>query len=324
MKTIFTLTISILLGTILCGQTIADFENFGLAPGENINEDTSGDGFRVLDLALQNEYNANYDSWSGWAISADTDTTTPGFGNQYSAMAGAGFENSTTYAVSYAFGENIIGVVDGAGVDETTVLGMYVTNNAYAYYSMLDGDAYAKKFGGITGEDPDFYSIIFKKYLDGVLSTDSVEFFLADFRAANSDEDYILKDWTWVDLSSLGLLDSLSIVMNSSDVGSFGINTPLYFCVDNITVENTSVSSTEIKALEVDIFPNLVSENLTISLVAGAKTEVKLVSLNGEIVFTQSFFGGRGEVNLSELTSGMYILNVSQDGKMMSTKIIKQ
>jgi len=324
MKTIFTLFIFTFSVAFLSAQTVYDFENFGLEPGENIVNEMTGEGFRIGSLSLPNEYNSTYDSWSGWAISADTDTVARGFNNQFSAMAGSGFDGSVNYAVSYAFGGNYISIVDETGVDEAILSGMYVTNNAFAYYSMLEGDSFTKKFGGATGEDPDFFSVVFKKYQNGQLSTDSVEYYLADFRAADAAEDYILKDWAWVDLSSLGSMDSLFIVMRSSDIGAFGINTPLYFCVDDITVQETSVSSTEIKALEADIYPSLVDENLTISLLTDTRAEVRLVSLHGKTVFTQSFFGRQGEINLTALAPGMYIVNVTQGGRAMSTKIVKK
>jgi hypothetical protein len=38
--------------------------------------------------------------------------------------------------------------------------GVYVTNTTYAYNSMRDGDMFAKKFGGPTGNDPDWYKLL--------------------------------------------------------------------------------------------------------------------------------------------------------------------
>ena len=43
--------------------------------------------------------------------------------------------------------------LDTAGVID----GLYVTNNNYAYYSMLNGDAFAKKFGGGSSDDEDWF-----------------------------------------------------------------------------------------------------------------------------------------------------------------------
>ena len=63
-----------------------------------------------------------------------------------------------------------------------------------------------------------------------------MDFYLADFRFADNALDYVVDSWTWVDLSSLGVVSSLSFSLASSDVGQFGMNTPAYFAMDNLAV----------------------------------------------------------------------------------------
>ena len=57
-------------------------------PGREDGEFISGG------LVFNNHFHAdpshNMEYWDGWAYSNMTDTTTPGFGNQYSAIAGSG------------------------------------------------------------------------------------------------------------------------------------------------------------------------------------------------------------------------------------------
>jgi hypothetical protein len=62
------------------------------------------------------------------------------------------------------------------------------------------------------------------------MPTGKVEFYLADFRNGKS---LIVKDWTYVDLSSLKLVDRIKCTLTSSDNGDYGMNTPGYFCIDN-------------------------------------------------------------------------------------------
>lgn len=324
MKVILTPILSLLFCVLVSAQITSDFENFALPVGEFINQDTSNIGFRTGAVALPNTFDTNYGSWSGWSISTDTDTLTPGFINQYSSIVGGGFDGSDTYGVAFEFGENIIRVQDGNTPTSGQVEGMYVTNSTYAYLSMLEGDAFSKMFGGETGEDPDFFSVVFRAYSGGVLSTDSVEFFLADFRSSDSAEDFLVDEWNWVDLSGFGIVDSLSFSMRSSDVGVFGINTPQYFCADNITVSNLTVSTTNVALLEADVYPNLVNEDLTISLETGEKAMARLISLNGQIAFTQLFYDGHAKFNLSDVATGFYVLQVVQNGAMSSHKIIKK
>ena len=53
-----------------------------------------------------------------------------------------------------------------------------------------------------------------------------------------------MDQWTDVDLSILGDVYGLSFDYESSDIGSFGINTPTYFAIDNIDIQAVSEPST--------------------------------------------------------------------------------
>jgi hypothetical protein len=101
---------------------------------------------------------------------------------------------------------------------------------------MKYSDAYSKKFGGTSGNDPDWFKLSIWGYQYGQ-HTDTVDFYLADFRFANNDSDYIVKDWVWIDLTSLGNADSLEFILTSSDNGTYGMNTPAYFCIDNFLID---------------------------------------------------------------------------------------
>lgn len=166
--------------------------------------------------------------WSGWVYSNHTDTSTPGFLNQYSAFAGSGYGGSTNYAVAF------VGPSDITLAAPTHVAGAYFTNTTYAALSMRDGDGFAKKFGGASGSDPDYLKLTISGF-DGVLAKGQIDFFLADFRFDDHGQDYIVKDWTFVDLSSLGQVSRLSFQLTSSDNGPWGMNTPAYFAMDNLT-----------------------------------------------------------------------------------------
>ena len=120
----------------------------------------------VVTFFLPNAFNDVWESWTGWSISNITDTTTPGFLNQYSAIPGEGVESSANYAVTFVAGSSILKLTDEALGNAFT--GLYVTNSTYAYLSIKDGDAFAKKFGGVTGDDPDYfftdYQKVFKRF----------------------------------------------------------------------------------------------------------------------------------------------------------------
>jgi hypothetical protein len=175
--------------------------------------------------------------WQGWAYSQLTDTTTPGFGNQLSAIAGGGASDSATYGVAFTGGQvGAQGPVSRIVFDaEVSVLGASFTNTTYAALSMRDGDEFAKKFGGASGSDPDYFTLTVTGRDGANAATGSVEFALADFRFADDALDFIVMDWIFVDLSSLGTVAALEFELASSDA-SFGfLNTPSYFAIDDIT-----------------------------------------------------------------------------------------
>ena len=110
MKTIYRIPVFAKLTSILLfalsyvhgnSQVVASFENFDLERGQYINDASPSLGFQSGNVELPNEYNKDFSFWSGFAISADTNTTTPGFTNQYSAITGTGADGTQTYAVGY-------------------------------------------------------------------------------------------------------------------------------------------------------------------------------------------------------------------------------
>lgn len=172
----------------------------------------------------------NYSYWSGFSYSRVTAGNVPGYENQYAARPGIGSEGSEHYAVIYNAAAGDAVITFGAEVQLNSV---DITNTAYNYFSMRDGDAFAKKFGGNSGTDADFFKLEFQGFRGGAL-TNKFDFYLADFRAANSADDYIIETWTRVNLGSLGTVDSLKFALTSSDVGEFGMNTPAYFAMDRL------------------------------------------------------------------------------------------
>jgi hypothetical protein len=174
--------------------------------------------------------------WQGWAYSQTTDNTTPGFGNQYSAVAGSGAGGSATYGVAYTGGQvGAQGPVSRITFDEpVALLGAALTNTTYAGLSMRDGDGFAKKFGGASGSDPDYFLLTITGRDASNAITGSIEFALADYRFANDALDYIVTQWTFIDLTGLGSIAALEFSIDSSDQ-SFGfLNTPSYFALDDL------------------------------------------------------------------------------------------
>lgn len=168
--------------------------------------------------------------WSGWTVSNQTDTTTAGFGNQYSAYTGGGEGGSAQYGLAYLGSPTIT-------FDTPTIVSAAsFANTTYAALSMLHGDGFAKKFGGASGNDADFLTLTVEGRNTRGEITGTVVVTLADYRFADNASDYVLEGWQRTDLTALGVVNAVTFSMASSDTGVFGINTPTYFAIDDITV----------------------------------------------------------------------------------------
>lgn len=170
--------------------------------------------------------------YGGWTYSDDNDAATPGFGNQYAAYTGTDYSAAGNYGV--ASGSSVFDLPAGQ-----TPVSVRVTNSTYSALSMLLGDSFAKKFGGPTGDDADYFAVTFTGFSapngEGT-ATGAVTFRLADYTFADNAQDYIVDTWELLDLTPLGAAASVSLSWDSTDVGSFGINTPLYVAIDHLVL----------------------------------------------------------------------------------------
>lgn len=244
---------------------IVDFDDLSLAPesywkGPDPNGVvTSGPygpitvgSFSSRAVTFGNSYDQTYGSWSGFAYSNTTDNTTSGYGNEFSAITGSGLgTGADNYGVASGYQDTEANSIDASPFDPTSVtdlqslpslqlpsmasaVGMFVTNTTNTALTLLEGNSFAKQFGGITGNDADWLKLsIYGIDALGVPLPGVVEFFLADFRFTDNALDYIVDEWSYVDLTPLAGAQSLHFNLSSSDRGDFGMNTPAYFAMDN-------------------------------------------------------------------------------------------
>ncbi len=322
MYRIFTITL-IFISFFLTAQTTSDFEGFNLPAESFLNGSDGNGGFTNGNIFLPNSYEDAFGSWTGWSISNTTDNTTPGFTNQYSAITGEGFANSATYATGYTAGGRTNIALEGAATGEK-VSGFYITNSTYAYLSMQEGDSFAKKFGGVTGNDPDYFLMTIKKYENDELSTDSVNVYLADYRFEDNTQDYIVDEWTYVDLTPLGNADSLQFFLTSTDVGTFGMNTPAYFCIDNLITSDGITSVENVEELEgFTLSPNPASDFINIKNKEAGEVNYSIFDKLGREVESGSF-SNENRISTSFLAKGMYVVRIEKKGMIQSQLFVKQ
>ncbi len=183
--------------------------------------------------------------WSGWAYSNVVNSVSPGFMNQYAAFPGGGSDGlggvdvGGTYAVAYTGSQvnttssliqfSKATAVSSLDLANTTYLARYVMDNAPAAYpdrdNLLDGEFVRLRIEGLDA--------------GGQVVGSQVET-LADFGVAGTEDDFVLVDWTTVDLSSLGLVHGLQFVIDSNVTSTFDgityVDPPVYFAIDNMAI----------------------------------------------------------------------------------------
>ena len=250
---------------VIVGLGTADFEDVSLnidgvwIPSQTGNAQLLSGGW---------SFTSYYESyfWGGFSASNHTDLTQTGMDAQYTAVTGAGHEGSVQYAVTYTMGAQ----TEVSALDESvqTVTGCYVTNNLWAYQSIIEGDYSSTPFGGTTGNDPDWFKLIATGKNASGQTVGTLDFYLADYRFSNNAEDYVLNTWEWFDLSPLGPVASISFSLSSTKSNSYGMLTPAYFCMDDFngtgpeSPDQPPYIAQPVDDIVFDLFPQSIEVNL--------------------------------------------------------------
>ncbi len=320
-KHIYTFVALIMLAVFTANaQTVSDFENITIPTSGYLNGSDASKKLESGNIILRNNYDTAWGgSWYGFAVSNKVDTITAGYFNQYSAIAGKGY-NSANYAVGYSY--SVVVLKNQAAGKEAK--GFWVTNNTYAYLSMKNGDStFAKKFGGVSGNDTDWFKITISGYLNNSSAGKMKDFYLADYQNKDNSKDYIIKGWTWVDLTSLGNVDSLTFMFSSTDTGQYGMNTPGYFCMDNFTTSDHYTGLQNISSSkEIFVYPCPANEVLYTSESLNGK-RVSIYDMQGHKVYN-NLSASNNNIDITSLAQGMYLLQILDGTEVLQTKFVKQ
>jgi hypothetical protein len=236
-----TVTVKVINATIVTFEDATLNTNGILREGTLIGEDDyemgnfweaySDAGITFRSYVLDPMY--GYSFWCGFEISNNHDMATAGNTNDASVYHSNGHSGSK-FAVCYDGGSMM-----GPGYESEFYVSnntdkifdhAYVANSTYTVLEMRDG-GYGKQF---TYADHDWLKLTVKGFDSDGTVKGTVDFYLADFRTPTSVG--IVTEWTKVDLSSLGAVQKLQFSMSSSDVGDWGMNTPSYFCIDDLAI----------------------------------------------------------------------------------------
>lgn len=321
MKKIYFSALAICINLSLSAQQTIGFENVNLVADSSNNGSDGSGGFYENGVVFTNDYFANGDYFGGFAVSNRKDSTTSGYGNQFSAIPAKGASNSVNYGIY-----NPTGKIEFAG--QGVVLHSFqITNTTYAALSMKNGDSYGKKFGSLTdtgGNDDgtngeDFFRVWIYAHNESGAKIDSTVFYLADFRFTDNSKDYIVKTWETVDLSFIkDVVYSLSFNFESSDMSFGWINTPAYFAIDNLKVyKNLDVEENALSQTE--IYPNPFQNNL---IVKGNSGSISINDLAGKLIYTANH-QNISSISTEDFPNGIYFLTIENENGKFSEKIVK-
>ena len=107
-------------------------------------------------------------------------------------------------------------------------VGVYVTNFPTAFYNCLYGGGTARAF--VNGDK-------FTLTIHGVATDQTEKTIDVDLVTYSNDMFQAIRGWKYVDLTPLGKVESIYFTMNSTDIGTWCINTMTGFCLDKLMVK---------------------------------------------------------------------------------------
>jgi len=236
-KILLTFLFSLSSTSNVAGDIVVDFEDLTLAEhsaaAANENDFTP---FVSRSVTFNRTWNTHYNCCpGGFAYSNLTDLNSAGFTNANSAFVlpnGGGANGSSQFVVGFDSSpdEAIVTLPQ-----PSSITGVYVANTTYTYLAMVDGNDGA---GFVKGPftDGDWFKMTFLGKDDLGNLTGNVDFYLADYRDGNS---FAVADWTWVNLTGLGKsVKTIEFELSSTDNSEFGMATPAYFALDNLTMSS--------------------------------------------------------------------------------------
>ena len=209
-------------------QTVVSFDAPFTGPNQHLNDSS-------LSIGPATFLNTTYESygslcWAGYAFSTVSNTTDGSYLNQYApaqplpracAIGYHDYYQSITPTLRFAL--------------PAAPKSVQINNTTYAALTLRDGDGYG--FSQPFSDGDYFYLTLTATDLDGqvVAATNHT---LADFRSGRS---FIQTNWSSLDLSWMPPnVASLVGTLTTSDVGTYGPNTPMYFALADFTYAYSS------------------------------------------------------------------------------------
>lgn len=187
--------------------------------------------------SLHSKLNNAYGSWAYWSGGAAVsnyhcDIANGGSNTQLSLPTETPAHSGDNFIVTYGYSDGSQFATDSRPVFDfldgvaRQVKGLWITNNSYFLHSLTQGDSFNQ-----SATDDTFIDVTFEGFDAAGISQGMVKYRIQDGKKA-------LTDWAYVDLSSLGKINTLKINYEFSkdpDNGC-GFAAPAYLVIDDIEI----------------------------------------------------------------------------------------
>lgn len=186
-------------------------------------------GFKNDILDFQYFVNEEYSYWGGFAQCNGYNMEDGTYANQYSVYntkAATGNGYLLYYYDSYNEPCDIL--CRYYGDYQFTTVRLNLTTYTYKSITEEDINAFARVF-----TDGDYLKVTFTALLENKTEGVSTDCYVVDYR---DGKQFVATNWDTFDISALsGELWGVRVRIETSDVGEYGANTPLYICMDDLT-----------------------------------------------------------------------------------------
>ncbi|MDF7808992.1 DUF4465 domain-containing protein [Pontiellaceae bacterium B12219] len=232
MKNVLTVALcAAVAGLVRADMTVVDFDGLPVGPQNYyMTSDQGISSWSDSGATFNINYDTNYSSWDGITYSKVNNPNTGGYENQY-AVYGGGTDKSGAGSYAIAYYSTYSGAPNTTiRLDEVSAVnGFYINNTAFTADAIFFDGFFESAF-----TTNDWLKLTVEGFNGGAESQGSVDFMLADFTGyseGDNKQDYLISDWSFVDLSGLGSnVSALAFSVSSSNP-----YTPSYFAMDELS-----------------------------------------------------------------------------------------
>lgn len=187
--------------------------------------------------SLHSKLNNAWGSWAYWSGGAAVsnyhcDIANGGPNTQLSLPTETPAHSGDNFIVTYGYSDGSKFATDSRPVFDfqdgvaRQVKGLWITNNSYFLHSLTQGDGFNQ-----SATDDTFIDVTFEGFDAAGISQGMVKYRIQDGKKA-------LTDWAYVDLSSLGKINTLKInyEFSKDQVNGYGFAAPAYLVIDDIEI----------------------------------------------------------------------------------------